>query len=162
MDSNRLIGFGHHIQATLQVENRADREERRAVLTENWFSDLSGYGSPLLIAFDTYEKAVPDVQDWIAGPFLARAADTHNLRVLIAGQQVPDTNNIDWGDCCVHHQLCGVPEAADWLPVVETMGRYVPAPDPLSWLAGVCHVLQGAPKDIMQVIEGLPVKEVVA
>ncbi len=159
VDGNWLAGIRNHIHVALQVENATDREERRAILTEAWFADLGGYARPLLIAFDSYEHAIPSVQAWIDGPFLARAAQTDCLRVLVAGQQVPDPNTIAWGGCCVHHHLYGVPEAKHWLPVVEALGRYVPAPDPLSWLAGICHALRGTPKDIMQVIEGLPQKE---
>ena len=159
VDRNWLAGIANHISVALRVENLFDREERRTALTETWFSDLLHYDMPLLVAFDSFERAVPDVQDWIAGPFLARAADAENLRVLIAGQQVPDANSIDWGGCCAHHGLYGVPEAVDWLPVVEALGRRIPVENPLDWLAGVCHALKGAPNDIMQVLEGLPEKE---
>lgn len=159
IDRNWLAGIANHITVAMRVENTADRDERRAILTEAWFDDLRRHPRPLLIAFDTYENAVPDVQDWIAGPFLSRAIHTGNLRVLIAGQAVPDPANIDYRHCCVHHRLYGVPEAEHWLPVIEAMGRCIPFEPPLVWFAGVCHALKGAPKDIMQVIEGLPFKE---
>jgi hypothetical protein len=48
---------------------------------------------------DTYEDATTDVQQWISGPFLARTAMVNQVRVLIAGQSVPDSNNIEWGQC---------------------------------------------------------------
>ncbi len=160
VDQNWLIGIANHIDVALCDQDPADREDRRAILTDAWCNDLRCYPRPLLIAFDTYDAATPEVRDWIAGPFLARAAGLANLRVLIAGVQVPDSHNIDWGNWCVHNRLYGVPEAKEWFPIVEAMGRYIPFDPPLTWLAGVCHALKGVPKDIMQVIEGLPAKEV--
>jgi energy-coupling factor transporter ATP-binding protein EcfA2 len=162
VDRNWLLGIGNHIQAALRVERPTDRQERRAILTEAWFADLRSFSDPILIAFDTYENAIPDVKDWIAGPFLARAASTPTLRVLVSGQKVPDQHNIAWGNCCVHHELYGVREARHWLPVIDALGRCIPFDPPETWLAGVCHALKGAPKDIMQVIEGLPKKEIAA
>lgn len=161
VDANKLVGVGNQINVALNVPP-ADRAQRRAALTEAWFADLRALDRPYLLAIDTYEDAIPDVQEWLAGPFLARAVTTPTLRVLIAGQTVPDTNNIEWGHCCAHHELFGVREAAHWLPVVEAMGRYIPVEDPLIWLSGVCYALKGAPKDIVQVIESLPCKEVAA
>jgi hypothetical protein len=75
---------------------------------------------------------------------------------------VPNPHNIEWGHCCTHHELYGVPEAAHWLPVVEALGRTIPVDNPRDWLAGVCHALGGAPDAIMQVIQGLPPKETAA
>lgn len=161
IDHNWLAGINSQINLTLKFAP-ADRAERRSALTEAFFNDLRTYPTFLLIAFDTFENATPEVQEWIAGPFLARIADIPALRVLIAGQTVPDPHNIEWSHICTHHILYGVPEAIHWLPVVETMGRYIAAPDPLCWLAGICYTLKGAPNQIMQVIESLPRKEVAA
>jgi hypothetical protein len=161
VDTNRLIGIGNQINVALDAPP-ADRDQRRATLTHAWFDDLRALDDLLLIALDTYEDATPEVQQWIAGPFLACAVEIPSLRILIAGQKVPNPHNIEWGSCCTHHELYGVPEAEHWLPVIEAMGRYIPVDPPETWLAGVCHALKGAPKDIMQVIEGLPSKEVVA
>jgi energy-coupling factor transporter ATP-binding protein EcfA2 len=159
IDRNWLVGIGNHIQVVLQVKDPADRGERRAALTASFFTDLQSRSDLLLVAFDTYEKATPEVQDWIAGPFLASVADTAALRALVSGQRVPDPQNITWGGCCIHHPLYGVPEAAHWLPIVDALGRYIPFEHPADWLAGVCHALKGAPKDIMQVIDDLPLKK---
>jgi hypothetical protein len=162
IDRNWLLGIGNHIQVALQVQSPTDREERRAALTAALFTDLQHRAAPLLVAFDTYEKATPEVKDWITGPFLASVAETAALRVLVAGQRVPDHENITWGRCCVRHPLYGVPEAAHWLPIIDALNRCIPFEHPVTWLAGVCHALNGAPKDIMQIIQGLPPKETAA
>jgi hypothetical protein len=160
IDRNWLIGIKNRITIVLQVED-VDREQRRAALTQAWFEDLQAMGAQVLMAFDTYEQATPDVQAWIQGPFLARVANLATLRVLVAGQQVPDPNNIEWGHCCTYHELHGVPEVTHWLPVVENLERTIPVDNPCEWLDVLCQALRGAPKEIMQVIKGLPLKKAV-
>jgi energy-coupling factor transporter ATP-binding protein EcfA2 len=159
VDGNWLAGINNRISVTLNVASLADRKQRRALLTDAWFRDLQAFSLPLLVALDTYEQANTEVAEWIAGPFLARVAESPPVRVLVAGQKVPDDNNIEWGRCCTLHELYGVPEAEHWLPVVEAMQRHIPFSDPLTWLAGVCHALKGDPREIMQVIQGLPRRE---
>lgn len=160
IQNNKMYGVEHSINVTLkQADSPAERKDRLASLTNAWFQDVQAFERPLLLAMDTFEQATNEVAQWIAGPFLARAPYAPALRVLLAGQTVPDAHNIEWGTCCQHFELYGVPEAAHWLPVVEALGRFVPAPDPLSWLAGVCHILEGDPRSIMEVIQTLPLQE---
>lgn len=162
IDHNWLAGIRNQINVVLNVENLTDREQRRTTLTEAWFSDLDSFVQPVLLLFDTYEQATTEVQDWISGPLLSRTACCEQVRVLIAGKEVPDRNNIEWGHCCVHRQLYGVPEARHWLPVVQAMRRQLPLDQPLTWLAGVCYALKGDPSEIMKAIERLPVLELQA
>ncbi|MBE9472160.1 MAG: ATP-binding protein [Chloroflexi bacterium] len=156
IDHNWLLGINNRISVALHAEEPTDREHRRAALTEAWFQDLQAFDHPVLMALDTYEQATAAVTAWIDGPFLSRVAQVSQLRVLLAGQEVPEAHNIEWGHCCTAHHLCGVPEAEHWWPIVEAMNRRVNVPDPRSWLAGVCHALGGRPKEIMQVIQDLP------
>jgi len=156
IDRNWLLGINNHISVALQADSPQDRGHRRAALTEAWFEDVQALREPFLVVFDTYEQANADIQEWLSGPFLARAATAGPLRVVIAGQCVPDKHNIEWGHCCHEHRLYGVPEAKHWLPVIEASGRYIPNESPLNWLAGVCHALGGRPAAIVQVIAGLP------
>ncbi|MFP4395336.1 MAG: hypothetical protein ACLFTI_08745 [Anaerolineales bacterium] len=71
VDANKLVGIGNQINVPA-----ADRAQRRAALTEAWFADLRALDRTYLLAIDTYEDAIPDVQEWLAGPFLARAVTT--------------------------------------------------------------------------------------
>jgi len=159
IDRNWLVGINNHIDVALHAENPLDREHRRVLLTDAWFDDLQAFDQPVLLLFDTYEQATTEVQEWISGPFLARAAQVEQVRIVIAGQTAPEAHNIEWGDCCTVRDLYGVKEAQHWLPVVEQMNRLIPFGEPLTWLAGVCHALDGNPQSIMKIIEGLPLKE---
>jgi hypothetical protein len=155
IDRNWLMGINNKISVALRVEKQDDREQRQAALTDAWFEDAAALDR-IIILFDTYEQAPTEVQDWISGPFLARVALIPSIRVVIAGQQVPEQKNIEWGHCCDCHSLYGVIEAKHWMPILVGMKRRVPIEHPESWLAGVCHVLKGNPDQIMKVIEGLP------
>jgi hypothetical protein len=159
VDRNWLAGINNRISVAMNVKNISDREYRRVALTDAWFDDLANFPNPVVFLFDTYDKASTEVQEWLSGPFLVRAAYVPTVRVVVAGQDVPDHSNIEWGHCCIVHNLYGVQEAQHWLPIVRKMNRYIPVDDPLSWLAGVCHVLKGSPLDIMQVIKDLPLQE---
>jgi hypothetical protein len=160
IDRNWLAGINNRINVVMHVESTADREYRRVALTDTWFEDIDEFPMPVVFLFDTYDQASTEVQEWLSGPFLTRAVYSPTVRVVVAGQAVPDHNNIDWGQYCVARDLYGVREAQHWLPIVLAMNRELPFGGSLTWLAGVCHALQGDPKSIMQVIEGLPRREV--
>lgn len=156
VDKNWLAGIGNRINLTLHVERQFDREQRRTALTDAWFEDVRELKHPFVVLFDTYEAATSEVQDWIEGPFLARAAGTEHMRAVIAGQKVPDGNNIEWGMYCKVHDLLGVIQAQHWMPVIKEMRRRINVGDPVSWLAGVCVGAKGRPGEIMKIIETLP------
>jgi hypothetical protein len=105
---------------------------------------LQNLKHPVLLVMDTFEKAETAVKLWVTGPLLARIARLPSLRIVLAGQEVPDADSIEWGDYC--H------------PVVEALGKIIPVRDPESWLAGVCHAHKGRPLEIMQSIQSLPTR----
>jgi energy-coupling factor transporter ATP-binding protein EcfA2 len=146
-------GSGNRISLALRTDDPHEREKRRVRLTETWFEDVQAQQPHLLLIMDTYEKAVTEVKDWLSGPFLARVADTSAVRVVIAGQEVPDPHNIEWEHCCTYRELYGVVEAQYWLPVMQALGRRVPVEPPLVYLAGICSALRGHPGEIMKLIQ---------
>ncbi|TVL97155.1 MAG: hypothetical protein CV087_22735 [Candidatus Brocadia sp. WS118] len=149
-------GDQNTINIALRAESEEERESRQTMLTDAWFRDVRNLNNQLLVIVDTFEKSNSETSNWICGPFLARIPNTPLMRVLIAGQKTPDMKNIEWGNYCRHHRLLGVLDAQEWMPVVEAKGRYINVDNPMTWLAGVCHALEGRPEAIMKVIEGLP------
>lgn len=160
VDKNWLAGINNKISVVMQVENPKDRAQRSVELTQAWFDDLIAYKQIILMMFDTYEKGNTEIKEWISGPLLSRVVNAENVRVVVAGQQVPDEKNIEWGSCCSAHELYGVQDAKHWMPVVKAMSRRVPKEvgDAETWLAGVCYALKGNPSEIIKAIEGLPLK----
>lgn len=152
---NTLKGTQNQIEVVVQNTAPVDRRERYEQLTDAWFADLAAMNPSLLLMLDTFEQANQEVQDWIGGPLLGRAADTPALRLALAGQQLPELR-LDWKHCCQVFELYGVKEAEDWLPVVNDLGYWVPVEPPLTYLAGICHARNGNPGEIMKVIKTFP------
>jgi len=91
--------------------------------------------------------------------FLPLVARTPVVRATIAGTVLPDHANIDWADCCAPIcSLAGVPQAADWMPIIKAMRRRIEDDHPESVLVGICLTLAGRPNKIMEVIQALPVE----
>lgn len=148
-------GGTNNLHIALNVQSSSDREHRQTLLTDAWFEDVEKIGEPLVMLFDTYEQAPSEVKDWLSGPFLSRTADCTAVRVAIAGQSIPDVG-IEWGHCHILHELFGVKEAHEWLPVVAALGKIVPVEPAEIWLAGICHALDGRPSEIMEIVKALP------
>jgi hypothetical protein len=156
-ESPKQIMSSNAINLALSVETGTPHEIRRvSTLTRILFSDLRKIPNVLLVVFDSYEQATTKLADWISGPFLSHIAYASNVRVLLAGQVIPNPDNIEWGGFCTTFELSGVANSINWLPIVHAMGRFIPVDDPESWLAGVCHALRGQPSAIMKIIESLP------
>lgn len=152
-DLNWQADLPTHLQTVLQIESIADRRTRATTLTQAWFDDARSFQAPFLLFLDVYEQANSDIQEWLPHTFLPLVAETPKMRVVVAGQHVPDANNITWGHCCHRRHLSGVPDAEAWLPVVAAMGRQLPS---LDYLAGACAMAKGNPSEIIKFIETLP------
>ena len=155
-DKTQQKGMNNKINVALNADNPEDKKEHRVRLTESWFEDVKRLNENILIVMDTYEKATQELKDWISGPFLSRTATTNNVRVALAGQEVPDNQTIEWGHCSKLYELYGVKDAIHWMPVVKSLNKTIPFENQMDWLAGVCHALKGQPKEIINIIKGLP------
>jgi energy-coupling factor transporter ATP-binding protein EcfA2 len=146
----------NQISVSLYSHNLIDRSDRIALLTDALFVDLEMYQHLVVFAFDTFDAASTETSEWLAGPFLERVARTRTIRAVVAGQTVPNINNIEWGACCELRKLSGISDANHWHPIVDNLGKLVPDNPRLTWLSGVCYILKGNPARIMQIIERLP------
>jgi len=146
-------GTTNTINVDLSMSESAAKSRRTARLTQAWFDDMRIYNSPIVVILDAYEQAPSEVQDWISGPFLARASRCKNVRVAIAGQRVP-VPGIEWGARASLLEFNGVFEPDEWVPVIRGMKKKVREPADV-FIAGICQLLKGHPSDIMNFIEGL-------
>ena len=153
-DATWQADMRHHLAAVSQLssENIEDQRQRLAGLTDAWFADLHGLQAPFLLVLDTFEQASTEVQHWVAHQLLPGVTNTPQMRVLIAGQTIPE-QSIEWDHCCDSELLPGVLDAEAWLPVAEAMQRQIPSKE---WLAGVCYALKGNPSKILKAIETRP------
>jgi hypothetical protein len=68
---------------------------------------------PTLLIFDTYESA-GDAREWVERTLLQSLIRAEWLRVVIAGQQVPDSTRAVWGAVARPTLLLAHPPPADW------------------------------------------------
>jgi len=154
VNGNTQGGVGNIIN--IECENAAleQRAERYTVLTNAWTKEINNLHNPCVLLIDVYEQANSEIKRWIDGDLLSCAADSRQMRVVIAGKSVPES--FEWDYRCELKELYGVPEAEEWLPVVKAMGRRIPAQNPIDFLAGICYTLKGNPSEIVKTIEGFP------
>lgn len=149
-------GQSNSIAVTLNSPLQTELALRQSSLTYAWFDDIKNLDFPYVMVFDNFESATSEVSEWLTGTFLPRTVYCNNLRVVIAGQTVPEPGIEDWSEYHALHELYGVKDARDWMPVVTALGKVIPSSHPIEWMAGTCNALKGRPAEIMAVIEALP------
>lgn len=159
VNDTTIHGDHNEVSAALHVDSVAEQKRRRDRLTSAWFEDVTKLRrkKPIILGLDTYEQASEDIKDWIAHVFLPRASRLKRIRILLAGQEVPDVQaGIAWNHCCKPFEMYGIDKAEKWLPVIEAEERILPDHLGLKWLAGVCFALNGRPAEILAIISTLP------
>jgi energy-coupling factor transporter ATP-binding protein EcfA2 len=158
VNGNTQAGVGNMINVELKTffesTTLEQRAERYTVLTHAWAKDINNLDHPCVLLLDAYEKAHTEFQDWVTRDLLNSAANSQHIRVVVAGQSVPDS--FEWKHRSVIKELDGVHEAEEWLPVIKAMGRVVPSPSPIELLRGFCIALNGNPAAIKKLIEKFP------
>lgn len=84
--------FVQELNITISFSNSGLYEQFNQILTE-----LKKNAKPVLLIFDTYEAASYEAQDWVEKHLLPSILRNTWLRIVIAGQKVPDRNVI-WED----------------------------------------------------------------
>lgn len=153
---NSFIGFQNKLQVLLQEDGNQQHKFFAFELTKALFKDLKSLQIPLLIFLDTYQQVSKEVQEWIEHHFLSQVAKNAQLRIVIAGQQVP-ADNIEWGAVCTSYLLKPAMNPQDWLTVFDALKRKTPTQEttPLGFLDTVCRCYPNQPESIKQMIEGL-------
>jgi hypothetical protein len=154
IDQNRQIGLGNRITVFLSPEDPTVRIRRLAALSEDLLTDLLNLTRPVLIVLDTYEQATAATREWIETYLLDWLDKVVQLRVLIAGQTIPEPT-LKWGRLSQIRQLHGVPEPDHWVPVVERISPQHAGKEHRGWLNAICQTYEGRPNEIMKIIEAL-------
>ncbi len=95
--------------------NSATQSFRLDQLQQAFFSDLGELEHRTVITLDTYQTASELLQNWIESKWL-RAVECQLERVVtvIAGQSIPNPNNLVWGDKCEHFHLPAIKDVKAW------------------------------------------------
>jgi hypothetical protein len=105
INDNKIVGSSLDIR--VPSADAEQRETRTLLLTNAFFEDLAehnGAEQTTVIIFDTFERAAPEVRDWLSGLFLTRARSSRWLVTVVAGQQIPEPG-IGWDDWCIQQTL---------------------------------------------------------
>lgn len=151
-DHSQFLKMRGYLDSLLQLAEPELRKQHWNSVTDAWFDDVKSMHLPMLLILDTYEKATSELDLWFCQYFLPRIAEISSIRVLVAGQVVPEQSS-EWSHCCDYTALNGVSDAKAWLPVAYAMGREIASID---YLDGACAVLNGNPSKILDFIRGHP------
>lgn len=96
---------------------------------------------PTLLLLDTYEAAGPDARDWVRQQLLPTVVRAPWLRVVIAGQQVPEVTGATWASAAAPLLELKAPAADDWFEWCRTYRPEVTADE----VEVVCRVAASRP-----------------
>lgn len=148
---NVQIGFARS-QINLP-ENPAQRRARMHELALAWFEDAQAYlpaDRPAVILIDTYNRAgtterqalvSEELHGWMEDVFLTQVQHTPALRLILAGQQVPESGLTPWERCCQRHILGPIHNPDDWQRFAEHVGAHVTR----ETISAYCHTEGGHP-----------------
>jgi hypothetical protein len=123
----------------LPAFHKASGLARKAALLQ----DLQNLPAPLLLGFDTYQEAAPEIADWLESQLLRRIEQAPGLLAVIAGQTTPPPQHPVWGRHARYCKLEAIREKALWRDYAEqVLGSPAISEDHIEMLL---HVSQGDP-----------------
>lgn len=150
VSDTRMTGNDNQLSVVLSNVDESTRNFRLTELREAFFHDLRKIPQTLVFLFDSYEKAVTELANWLGGEFLADVVDTPKLIVVIAGQQIPQPT-IEWMN--LHHCCCleAISEANAWYDYTQKAGLRLN----IDQVKTTMRIFGGQPASIVQWLETL-------
>ncbi|MFN6463500.1 MAG: hypothetical protein RMZ41_017030 [Nostoc sp. DedVER02] len=150
VSNTTMIGKDNQLSVVLSNVDESTRNFRLTELREAFFYDLRKIPQTLVFLFDSYEKAITELADWLGGEFLTEVVDTEKLIVVIAGQKIPQPT-IEWMD--LHHccRLKAISEAKAWYEYTQQTGLRLNQDQ----VTTTIQILEGQPALIVQWLETL-------
>ncbi len=140
---NVMVGQDLQIQVALNVDPET-RKFRLVALQEAFFQDLRAINRSIVIILDTFNEAPPELAVWLGGGFLSEVVDTPNLRVVIAGQRVPQLT-VEWMADCEYCRLEAIKDVEAWCAFAQTQKF----PFPKEAVKAIILTFQGQPREII-------------
>ncbi|MEM9773945.1 MAG: hypothetical protein AAF902_05160 [Chloroflexota bacterium] len=138
-----------HLREIGRASDLSTRQEHFQLLADSLFTDTAQLKEPIIVAIDTYEKCSTEFDQWFTQEFLYGVAHTQNLKVVVAGQAVPQPLP-DWESKAILHKLEGVPDVHAWEVWGELLDLKLPSADVIT---GICLALQGNPSAIVETLK---------
>lgn len=108
-------------------------------------ADLQALRTPLLLVFDSYERASDNTCKWIETHLLLRLETLPALVVCLAGQTVPEPRNHAWGRWAKRICLGSIREVNHWVQFARR-----------KW--GTSAPTKSAVKELTQAVGGVPAR----
>jgi hypothetical protein len=145
---NKVLG---QIQIQIALGNDEQSRQYRIIsLQEAFFQDLQAIQQTTVILFDTYNDPNTEVGAWLAGTFLEAVAKMQNLRVVIAGQYIPE-RSLSWERYCSRFNLGEIKETDAWYNFTQEMGWNLTE----NTVTDFVDACQGNPKAIRDLFQSL-------
>jgi hypothetical protein len=136
--------FGRQqIEIALNVDE-ATRKYHLMELQQSFFLDLSRIIGRIVFLIDTFEAAPKEIQNWIESELLRATMRISNLSVVVAGQNIPDSTNIHWGDLCECLNLQPIEDDEAWYKFATD----IDLPLEREAIKAIARLLKGKPLDI--------------
>ena len=143
--------FGlQQIEIALNVDE-ATRKYHLMELQQSFFLDLSGISGRIVFLIDTFESAPKETQNWIESELLRATMRISNLSVVVAGQNIPDSTNIHWGDFCKCLNLQPIEDDEAWYKFATD----IDLPLEREAIKAIARFLKGRPLDITNAFDQL-------
>jgi hypothetical protein len=112
---------------------------------------LRAYEGAALILLDTYEKAagIKQLVEWIETHLLAEAEECENLRFLIGGQEVPDSDTARWRACAQLVKLGRIHDQNIWKTWIRQINPNIDD----KHVEGIVVGLEGVPANISTALQ---------
>jgi hypothetical protein len=146
---NVMEGQDLQIQVLLNVDPET-RKYRLLSLRNAFFEDISQIDRPIVIIFDTFNEASPELAEWLGGQFLSELVIAPNLRAVVAGQNVPEPT-IEWMADCEYCRLGAIEDVDAWWDFVQNQKL----PFPKDAVKAITLTFQGQPKMIIETFSAI-------
>ena len=107
-----ILNFEQDTEKLLRVDESI-RKFRLSAMKNALFQDLRMIQQPICLIFDTFNEASDELKSWLGGEFLSEVVDSPNLRIVIAGQQVPKPT-IEWMNLHESCPLEAINDVEEW------------------------------------------------
>ena len=137
----------HSVVHPIKKRDESIRESRLSAMTNALFQDLRKIEQSICLIFDTFNQASYELKSWLGGEFLSEVADSRNLRIVIAGQQVPNPT-IEWMNLREQRCLEAINNVEEWWAFAQNERLTCPK----DAVKAITLAFDGKPDDIVKTL----------
>jgi hypothetical protein len=131
--------------------------ERNAVepLRTAFLQDISESLQPVVLLLDTYEDATDEARQWVEQHLFNLARRFDGLRIVVAGQQVPQVQGTRWESLAIRRELPPITDAAHWCRYARDVLNVPVTEAPDEHITTMVKAAQGSPRPLGTLLSNL-------